>query len=80
VYAYIQPDGTWWINNCGFVTGPGGVIAVDSCSTEARTRQYLDGKPGVVIMSGPRSEGHFSATVRTPGTVRVSASTTCCAT
>ena len=43
VYAYVQPDGTWWINNCGFVTGPGGVIAVDSCSTEARTRQYLDG-------------------------------------
>ena len=43
VYSYVQPDGTWWINNCGFVTGPGGVIAVDSCSTEARTRQYLDG-------------------------------------
>ncbi len=25
------------------MTGPGGVIAVDSCSTEARTRQFLDG-------------------------------------
>ena len=22
VYAYVQPDGTWWINNTGFVTGP----------------------------------------------------------
>ncbi len=43
VFTYVQPDGTWWINNCGFVTGPGGVIAVDSCSTEARTRQYLEG-------------------------------------
>ncbi len=41
VFTYVQSDGTWWINNCGFVTGPGGVTAVDSCSTEARTRQYL---------------------------------------
>ena len=29
VFAYIQPDGTWWINNTGFVTGTDGVIAVD---------------------------------------------------
>jgi cyclase len=42
IYAYIQPDGTWWINNTGFVVGPQGVIAVDSCSTERRTRAFLD--------------------------------------
>jgi cyclase len=40
VYAYIQPDGTWWINNTGFLVGPQGVISVDSCSTERRTRAY----------------------------------------
>jgi cyclase len=40
VYAYIQPDGTWWINNTGFLTGPQGVISIDSCSTERRTRAY----------------------------------------
>ena len=42
VYAFIQPDGSWWINNTGFLTGAGGVVAVDTCSTERRTRAYLD--------------------------------------
>jgi len=40
VYAYVQPDGTWWINNTGFLTGPQGAISIDSCSTERRTRAY----------------------------------------
>ncbi len=42
IYAYIQPDGTWWINNTGFAVGPQGVVAVDSCSTERRTRALID--------------------------------------
>ena len=42
VYAYIQPDGSWWINNTGFVAGNNGVVSIDSCSTELRTRAYLD--------------------------------------
>jgi glyoxylase-like metal-dependent hydrolase (beta-lactamase superfamily II) len=29
VYAYIQPDGSWWINNTGFLAGRRGVIWVD---------------------------------------------------
>jgi hypothetical protein len=33
VYMYHQPDGTWWINNAGFLTGPQGVISIDSCAT-----------------------------------------------
>jgi cyclase len=40
VFAYVQPDGTWWINNTGFLTGPQGVISIDTCSTERRTRAY----------------------------------------
>jgi cyclase len=40
VYAYIQPDGTWWINNTGFLAGPQGVISIDACATERRTRAY----------------------------------------
>jgi cyclase len=40
VFAYIQPDGTWWINNTGFLTGPQGVISIDACATEDRTRAY----------------------------------------
>jgi cyclase len=40
VYAYVQPDGTWWINNTGFLVGPQGVISIDSCATWRRTRAY----------------------------------------
>jgi cyclase len=42
IYAYIQPDGTWWINNTGFLVGPQGVISIDSCSTRRRTQAYID--------------------------------------
>jgi cyclase len=40
IYAYVQPDGTWWINNTGFLVGPQGVISIDSCATQRRTRAY----------------------------------------
>ncbi|HVU93253.1 MAG TPA: MBL fold metallo-hydrolase [Jatrophihabitans sp.] len=42
VYAYVQPDGSWYINNTGFVVGPRSVIAVDACSTEKRTRAFRE--------------------------------------
>ncbi|MFI0352714.1 MBL fold metallo-hydrolase [Actinomadura sp. 9N407] len=42
VFAYLQPDGTWWINNTGFLVGSRGVISVDACSTERRTRAYIE--------------------------------------
>ena len=42
VFAYIQPDGSWYINNTGFVAGRTAVISIDACSTERRTRAYLD--------------------------------------
>ena len=41
VFAYIQPDGSWWINNTGFVVGERSVVSVDACSTQRRTRAYL---------------------------------------
>ena len=40
VYAYVQPDGTWWINNTGFLAGLQGVLSIDACATERRTRAY----------------------------------------
>ncbi len=42
VFAYVQPDGTWWINNAGFVVGDEGVVAIDTCATEQRTRRFLE--------------------------------------
>jgi cyclase len=41
VYAYIQPDGSWYINNTGFLVGGGGVISIDACATQRRTRALL---------------------------------------
>ena len=42
VYAYLQPDGSWYLNNTGFLAGRTGVISIDATSTERRTRAYLD--------------------------------------
>ena len=47
VFAYVQPDGSWWINNTGFVVGDGvagggEVVAIDASSTERRTRALLE--------------------------------------
>src|SRR5438270_101819 len=42
VFAYVQPDGSWWLNNTGFVVGGDDVMAVDATSTERRTRALLD--------------------------------------
>jgi cyclase len=42
VFGYIQPDGSWFINNTGFIVGDRSVVSVDACSTERRTRAYLD--------------------------------------
>ena len=41
-YAFVQPDGTWFINNAGFVVGDDHVVLIDTCATEARTRALLD--------------------------------------
>src|SRR5882757_1487814 len=42
VFAYIQPDGSWWINNAGFVAGEASTICIDACSTERRTRAFRE--------------------------------------
>jgi cyclase len=42
VFAYIQDDGSWWINNTGFLVGRRAVTAIDSCATEARTRALIE--------------------------------------
>ncbi|WP_214407066.1 MBL fold metallo-hydrolase [Pseudonocardia lacus] len=51
LYAYIQPDGSWFINNTGFLVGANGAVAVDSSSTERRTRAFVDAVAG--LSGGP---------------------------
>jgi cyclase len=41
IYAYIQPDGSWFLNNTGFLVGREGVVSIDTTSTERRTKDYL---------------------------------------
>jgi cyclase len=53
VYAYIQPDGGWWINNTGIVLGDHTVLCIDSCATERRTRAFLE-----VVDDLQRQQGH----------------------
>jgi cyclase len=42
IYGYVQPDGSWGLNNTGFLVGSDGVVIVDTCFTERRTRAFLD--------------------------------------
>ena len=47
VYAYVQLDGSWGLNNAGFIRGKDSLTLIDTCFTEARTKAYLDGIRGV---------------------------------
>lgn len=42
IYTYLQPDGSWYLNNAGFIVADNGVISIDATSTERRTRAYID--------------------------------------
>src|SRR6476619_5740181 len=54
VYAFVQPDGGWMVNNCGVVTdGSGDALLVDTTSTEKRNRALLAEVAGVAER-GPR--------------------------
>jgi cyclase len=49
VFAYIQPDGGWCLNNTGFLVGSDSVVSVDASSTERRTRAYLEAIASVTV-------------------------------
>ena len=42
IFAYIQLDGSWGLNNTGFIAGSESLIAIDSCFTERRSRAFRD--------------------------------------
>ena len=47
IYAYVQLDGSWGLNNAGFIKGKDALTLIDTCFTEARTRAYLKAIGGV---------------------------------
>jgi len=42
VFGYVQLDGSWGLNNTGFIVGTDGVVAIDTCFTEKRSRWFYD--------------------------------------
>jgi cyclase len=38
VHVYLQPDGTWCLNNAGIITGDGESLLIDTAATRARTQ------------------------------------------
>jgi cyclase len=40
VFAYVQLDGSWGLNNTGFIVGEDGVTVIDTCFTERRSRWF----------------------------------------
>ncbi len=57
IFAYVQPDGSWWVNNAGFVGGRRMTLVVDTCATERRTRALLEtvrhvtGRPPTTVVN-----------------------------
>jgi cyclase len=47
MWAYVQLDGTWGLNNAGVLAGSEGVTLVDTCFTERRTRDLLEAVDGL---------------------------------
>ena len=41
VYAWVQPDGSWWLNNAGAIHDSGEVVLVDTCANRHRTELFL---------------------------------------
>lgn len=41
VHAWLQQDGSWWVNNAGAILGDDGVVLVDTCATRVRTERFL---------------------------------------
>ncbi|MFD6194039.1 MBL fold metallo-hydrolase [Streptomyces sp. NPDC060275] len=62
VYAYLQPDGGWCLNNAGLVLGSSGPLLIDTAATEKRaallrdTVRALDSRP-VDILVNTHSHG-----------------------
>ncbi|MER3439103.1 MAG: MBL fold metallo-hydrolase [Chloroflexota bacterium] len=47
IFAYIQLDGSWGLNNPGFIVGMNSVVLIDSCFTEPRARRLRAAIEGV---------------------------------
>ena len=42
IYAYVQLDGSWGLNNAGLIKGKDALTLIYTCFTESRNRAYLE--------------------------------------
>ncbi len=42
VFGYVQLDGSWGLNNTGFIVGEESVLVIDTCFTERRSRWFRE--------------------------------------
>lgn len=42
IFAYVQLDGSWFLNNAGFVVGRDAAVAIDTLGTERRSIAFRD--------------------------------------
>lgn len=40
IFAYVQLDGSRGLNNTGFLVGSDGVVVINTCFTERRSRMF----------------------------------------
>lgn len=57
VHAFVQPDGSWFINNAGLVVADGAALAIDSCASDTRTAAFIEATRRVTgRSSGPAAD------------------------
>ncbi|WP_327676514.1 MBL fold metallo-hydrolase [Kitasatospora sp. NBC_00458] len=78
VYAHVQPDGGWCLNNAGIVVSEGETLVVDTAATERRTAllrdsiaQVAPGEPGLLVNTHHHSDHTFGNVLFDPRTVVV---------
>ena len=42
IFGYMQLDGSWGLNNAGFIVGSESVLVIDTCFTERRSRWFRE--------------------------------------
>jgi cyclase len=80
VHAWVQPRGSWWVNNAGAVVTPDGTLLVDTCVTERRTRVLLravsraacGGSPALAVNTRARGEHSYGNRLLPESTVIIS--------
>ncbi len=78
ISAYIQPDGSWFLNNTGFIAGSTSAMLIDQCGTEDRARAFLatvESRLGLPVQALVNTHHHgdhtFGNVVMPPGTAIV---------